>query len=419
MLPLIQHRKNCRACDCKNLDLIFSLKPSPIGDAYVTQDMIDVEQPSYPIDLYMCANCGLAQLLDVINPEILYGDYIYLTASSSGLSDHFKSYAEEVVSRCKPGINSLVIDIGSNDGTLLSYFKKMGMRVLGVEPATHIAAKATADGIESIDKYFTYEIARQIVQEHGHATLITANNVIANVDDLGSWLRAIKFLLADDGVFIFESYYLADLLKNKVFDFIYHEHVSAFSVKPIQSFISRYELELVAVEHVATKGGSLRYFIQKINGRLPNDGTVKEYIKLENKFGLYNKNTYCEFSKKINKIKNETGEFLEKIKKDNKTVVGFGASITCTTLIYHFEIGKYLDFLVDDNTAKQGRYSPGIHLPVFEPSVLLKKKPDYVVILAWRFADEIIKRNTNYLKNGGIFIIPCPEFKIIKWNETF
>jgi SAM-dependent methyltransferase len=413
MAAVIHHRSDCRGCASHDLEMVFSLKPSPIGDAYVTSERVHVTQPSYPIDLYMCKQCGLAQILDVIDPEILYGEYIYVTASSMGLAEHFRSYADSVTGRCRLSPGSLVVDIGSNDGTLLRCFQERGMCVLGVEPAAHIAAQATANGIKTIDKFFTPELARQMVSEHGYVNLVTANNVFANIDDLMSWVNAVNELLAEDGVFVFESYYLADLVQNMVFDFIYHEHLSAFSVRPIQTLFERVGLELVVVERIPTKGGSLRYFVQRQGGPLARDGSVAKMLALEDNMGLYHKETFSAFTDKINCLKEKTKKFLVKAKSEGKSVVGFGASITGTTLIYHFEIGKYLDYLVDDNLAKQGRFSPGIHLPVLSTSVLHERKPDYVVVLAWRFAEPFIKKNQAYLKSGGCFIIPVPEFKVV------
>jgi hypothetical protein len=412
MQNVILRRNTCRGCDGKELDLFFSLAPTPIGDAYVTADKLNVSQPSYPIDLYMCRSCGMAQLIDVINPDVLYGEYIYVTASSTGLSEHFQGYADSVTNRCQLVPGSLVVDLGSNDGTLLRCFQKLGMAVVGVEPASHIAAHATSMGIPSISKYFTPSLAKEMVNEHGHAGLITANNVFANIDDLMSWVRAVDILLATDGIFVFESYYLADLLENTVFDFIYHEHLSSFSVRPMQALFQRVRLNLIAVERVSTKGGSLRYFVQRAGGPLSDDGTVANMLAFEDRIGLYRKETFVAYAVKIQELKAQTLDFLISAKRDGKSIAGFGASITCTTLIYHFDIGKYLDYLVDDNPAKQDRFSPGIHLPVLPSSALSERKPDYVIILAWRFADTIIKKNQNYSRHGGKFIIPVPEFKI-------
>jgi len=413
MADAIRRRSDCRGCGSRDVELVFSLKPSPIGDAYVTPERVNVPQPSYPIDLHMCRQCGLAQILDVIDPEILYGEYIYVTASSLGLVEHFRGYADSVTDRCRLSPGSLVVDIGSNDGTLLRRFQERGMRVLGVEPAAHIAAQATARGIKTIDKFFAPDLAKRMVAENGHAKVVTANNVFANIDDLMSWVNAVNELLASDGVFVFESYYLADLVQNMVFDFIYHEHLSAFSVKPIHALFERGGLELVAVQRVPTKGGSLRYFVQRPGGPLARDGSVGEMRALEDNMGLYRKETFSAFTDKVSGLKEETRRFLAQAKTEGKNIAGFGASITGTTLIYHFEIGGYLDYLVDDNFAKQGRYSPGLHLPVLPSTALYERKPDCVVVLAWRYAEPFIKKNHAYLDSGGCFVIPVPEFKVV------
>ena len=305
------------------------------------------------------------------------------------------------------------MDLGSNDGTLLAAFKKCGMRVLGVEPARHIAARATANGIETVAEFFGPEVARKMAAQYGSAKLITANNVFANIDDIISWVAAINELLAEDGVFVFESCYLADLLQNMVFDFIYHEHLSAFSVRPIKALFERSGLKLAAVERIGTKGGSLRYFIQREGGPVADDGSVTALLAYEESMGLYRKETFAAFAGKVDLLKQKTAGFLDQLKREGKSIAGFGASITGTTLIHHFGIGHHLDYLVDDNTAKHGRFSPGLHLPVLPTSELYQRKPDYVLILAWRFADQFMGNHRAYLADGGRFIIPVPEFKVI------
>ena len=410
---IIRRRETCRGCGGAALDLIFRLKPSPIGDAYVSADRLNEVQPTYPIDLYMCRTCGLAQLLDVIDPDVLYGDYLYVTGSSLGLARHFDEYATDVIRRRRLDPGSLVVDLGSNDGTLLRAFQAKGMRVLGVEPAEHIAARATEAGVPTLGAFFTAEVAARIVDQHGAPKVVTANNVVANIDDLTSWIAAVKALLAEDGIFVFESYYLADLVTNMVFDFIYHEHLSAFSVRPVKALFEAAGLELAAVQRVATKGGSLRYFVQRPGGPLANDGSVAEMSVLEDRMGLYAPGTFERFAARIDGLKARTLDYLAGARAEGKAVAGFGASITGTTLIYHFEIGRYLEYLVDDNPAKQGRYSPGLHLPVFSSGALEEKKPDCVVVLAWRYADAFIGQHQRYLDAGGTFVVPVPEFKIV------
>lgn len=411
--PVIHRREDCRGCHSRALDLVFRLEPTPIGDAYVLPELVGETQPTFPIDLFMCRECGLAQLLDVIDPEILYGDYIYVTGSSVGLDEHFRGYADAVAGVCRLPQGALVVDLGSNDGTLLKRFKAKGMKVLGVEPAVHIAEQATADGVPTVGEFFDPVVARRLAQEHGSAKLVTANNVFANIDDLDGWVSGIAEILAPDGVFVFESFYLADLVRNMVFDFIYHEHLTAFSVKPVKQLFERAGMELATIQRVPTKGGSLRYFIQRPGGPISSDGVVDELLAEESAMGLYDGETFARFARKVDSLKGETRAFLERAKAEGKAIAGFGASITGTTLIYHFDIGGYLDYLVDDNPAKQGRFSPGLHLPVYPVSALGEKKPDIVLILAWRFAEMFMRQQEQFRRDGGVFAIPVPEFKVV------
>lgn len=411
---IIFRREDCRACKSKNLDLFFALKPSPIGDAFINKNQLDIKQEKFPIDLFMCKDCGLAQLLDVIDPDILYGNYIYLTESSVGLKNHFKNFASHIMQILKLKENSVVIDLGSNDGILLNFFKNFGMNVIGIEPAKEIAQAANKNGIKTIPKYFSSEVVDNILQNEGKAKLITSNNVFANVDDIRSWVKCVENLLDFDGVYVFESFYLLDVINNFVFDFIYHEHLSAFSVKPIKKLFESVGLNLIKVEHVETKGGSLRYFVQREQGPLSDDGSVADYLALEEKEGLYVKQTYQEFAERVKIIKFESIKKLKELKDEGKVIAGFGASITGTTLIHHFELEELLDYLIDDNRDKQGKYSPGIHLPVYPVEHIYQKKPDYVYILAWRFASYFIDKNEKFINSGGKVIIPVPNLKVIE-----
>lgn len=413
MSAIIHRRDTCRLCGSRDVELVFQLTPTPIGDAYVTADQRDVPQPLFPIDLFLCRACGLAQLLDVVAPEILYGDYIYVTASSLGLGDHFWGYAEQVCGMIRPPRGALVVDIGSNDGTLLKCFGQLGMRTLGVEPAEHIARAATAAGAETIAGFFTPDLARRIREQHGSAHVVTANNVFANVDDLESMTAGIRDLLAPDGVFVCESYYVADVVKNMVFDFIYHEHISSFAVTPLHAFFERMGMRLLDVVHVPTKGGSLRYTVGLASGPRQPTRAVAALLEEERRTGVCEPRTFRDFAARIEALRRGTREILSGLKASGRSVSGFGASITGTTLIYHFGLGEFLDYLVDDNPAKQSRFSPGLHLPVHAASALYERKPDATVILAWRYADPIIRNHQAYLRAGGRFIVPVPDVKVV------
>ena len=406
-------RETCRLCDSRDLQVVLPLTPTPLADAYVSAEHVEREQPVFPLDLYMCNDCGFSQLLDVVQPQAIYFDYIYETKSSLGLVEHFGRYADEVTGRIQPAEGDLVVDIGSNDGSLLRFFKNKGLRVLGVDPAREIARSATEAGIPTLSELFTSELVEQIKQEHGPATIVSANNLFANVDDLAAMTDAIRELLADDGVFVFESFYLDDLLKNMVFDFIYHEHLSAFAVTPLDTFFRSRGMQLIDVQRVPTKGGSLRYTAQAIGGPREVSPSVAQMIQHEKDAGTCNAETFAKFTARINAAKNDTVELLKKLKAEGKTVAGYGASATTTTLLYHFGIAEYLDYLVDDYASKQNLCSPGDHLPVLPSEVIYDRKPDYILVIAWRYYEPIVAKHPNFLKEGGHFIVPLPELKVI------
>lgn len=404
---------DCRMCLGTNLDLALRLTPTPLADAYVPPDRASEPQAVYPIDMYLCADCGLLQLLDVVPPQDIYIDYIYESASSLGLDRHFDGYAQEVVDRIRPEPGSLVIDVGSNDGMLLRSFQQRGMSVLGIDPAVELARRATESGIETVPEFLTADLAELIRAKHGPAAIVTANNVIANIDDLDSVVAAIRGLLAPDGVFVFESFYLGDLVRNKVFDFLYHEHLSAFSVKPVERFFARHGMELIDVLRVPTKGGSLRYTVQLEGGGRTRSGRIDELLGVEDEQGLHGLELFRSFAAEIDEAKKETLGLVRTLKREGATIAGYGASATTTTLIYHFELGDLVDYLLDDYTVKQGLLSPGLHIPVIPSDELYVRKPDYVVVMAWRYWEPIMRKHQRFHEQGGRFIVPMPELKVL------
>jgi len=410
----IYKRDTCRLCGSKNLRLVLPLTPTALCDAYVSAAHVNEVQEVYPLDLFLCQDCGYIHLPYVVNPEIIYRNYIYVTTSSLGLSDHFKKYVNEVLYSLKPSPQSLVVDIGSNDGTLLRYFKDRNMRVLGIEPAFEIAQNATKSGIESLSQFFSVKLSDKIRKDYGPATIITMNNLFANIDDLVDVTRGVRNLLAPDGVFIIESSYVADMIQNMVFDFIYHEHLSYFSVKPLKTFFKRFNMELINVERLPTKGGSLRYYTQLDGGPRLTSSAVDELIKYEEHIGLERQDTFKAFSSKIDERKHKLVNTLHELKAHKKTIASYGGSATTTTLLYHFGIGNMIDYIVDDNPEKQNTFSPGYHIPVVAPEVLYKLRPDYVVVLAWRYFDPIVKKHQSYLDRGGHFIRPLPDLEIVE-----
>ena len=406
-------RDTCRLCGGHNLELVLQLAPTPAGDVYVSVEHLDQTQETYPLDLFLCHGCGHSQLLDAVNPEVLYGDYIYMTSISLGLTEHFRRYADEVLCSVNPSQGALVVDIGSNDGTLLKFFQERDMRVLGVDPARDIARKVTESGIETLPTFFTAELARKIKNERGPAIIVTANNTFANVDDLADMTEGIRDLLPPDGVFVFETGYLVDLIQKNLFDNIYHEHLSYFSVKPLEAFFRRHGMELINTERNPSKGGSLRGTVQLAGGPRTVSPSVAKLMAFEASLATDRAETFKAFAAKIDIVKNQLISLLCNLKTQGKTIAGYGASVGVTTLIYHFDIGNLLNFLVDDNPRKQNLFSPGFHIPVLSSQIIYERKPDYVLILAWRYAKPITKKHQKYLEQGGHFIVPWPKIEVI------
>jgi len=413
MSDIIFRRKDCRLCGGNRLELALPLAASPIGDAFIPESKLNDFQDRYPLDIFLCGDCGHVQLLDVIDPKILYNDYIYTTTSSPGLPEHFKTYADEVLSRVELSKGSLAVDIGSNDGTLLKEFQTRGLKVLGVEPARVIAEKATASGVETLPSFFNAEMAEKIRDKHGLASLVTTNNLFANVDDLVNLVSNIRSLLADDGVFIIETGYLVDLVRNTIFDNVYHEHLGYHSVEPLRNFLAETGLEMIHAARVPSKGGSLRATIQLEGGPRPVDSSVDQFVRQEQSIGAHSIETYQTMAKKLKGIKSQLAQLVEDIKGQGKTVAGYGASQSGTTLMYHFGLQDSLNFIVDDNPVKQGLFSPGCHIPVLPSAELETQKPDYVITLAWRFSKSMIGQHQQYRDRGGKFIVPLPDVEVV------
>ena len=402
---LFYQRQTCRLCESSNLKNVLSLGESPLCDAYIPKE---INQPSFNLDLFSCTDCNFVQINTVIDSNEIYGDYMYLTSSASQLVDHFKSYAKEVRKALNLDSSNFIVDIGSNDGTLLGFFKDFGHKTLGIEPSMKAASFAERKGVNTLIDYFNLEVARHIKEEHGKAKLITINNTLANVDNLEEFTKALKVLLDSDGVVIVESSYLFDMLDNVVFDFIYHEHMSYFSILPLKRFLENHDLKLIKVQRVGTKGGSLRYFFTHKDSRRKVDSSVKKMIEKEI-VKLQDENIFSRFKTRIDSLGRELIDFLNK--NEGKEIVGYGASATSTTLISYFGLDKYLTYLVDDFEDKLNTFSPGFHIPVFSPDKIKENPPDVILILAWRYKDEIIKKISG---SNQIIAIPLPEFSILK-----
>jgi SAM-dependent methyltransferase len=408
-------RTTCRLCDGTALETVVQLVPTPPGNRVLTAEEIAAPGPSYPLELQFCRGCWHVQLGHVVDPNILYRDhYTYVTGTSPVFVEHFRTYAQEVSARIGLRPGDLVGDIGSNDGTGLRFFKDAGMTVLGIDPATDIARAATAAGIETVAEFFNADLAGKLRAERGPAKLITSHNACAHIDDLAGVVEGVRTWLADDGVFVFEVGYFVDVYSNCWFDTIYHEHLDYHTVHPLPGFFARHGMEVVGVQRIAPQGGSIRVFVQKVGGRLPRDGSIDELIALEQRLGLDQPATLRAWNDRLLGIRAELSDLLRREKAAGKSIAGFGAPTKSTTLMMHFRIGAdILDFIVDDNPLKQGRYTPGTHVPIGPSDWVYQRRPDYLLILAWNFAPSIMAKHARFTAEGGRFILPMPVPTIV------
>lgn len=390
--------KECRLCDSPDLDLIISFTPTPPGDSYLRADQLAQEQPCYPLDLISCRACGAVQLADTVDPTLIYTNYQYTTSISRGLDAHFATYAEQVIKRVRPPAARMVLDIGSNDGTLLRAFKDRGYVVRGVDPAGNVAAAATAAGIETHCGYFTAELGQYLREAYGRIDLITANHVMANVANLHDFIEGVKELLAPDGTFVFETGYWPAIMRKRLIDTIEHEHIHYFSVAPLAKLFHRHDLSLIHVEEQPTKGGSLRGYVK--HQPSAKDESIWKMASDEDAAVLRR-----QFACEIQALRSQMRVVIDR-KPKKETWVGYGAAVGSTLLLYHFGLGDVLTELWDDNPGKIGRYSPGYHLPVVKPSRGTASK---VVVLAWRYAEMIMNQHPEY---RGQFLIPLPEVQV-------
>lgn len=424
MSAVITHKSACRICRDRDLTRVLAFGSTPLANSFLPPNALHEPEQYFPLDAYLCKKCGLLQLLDVVSPEVLFKDYVYVSSTSPVFVAHFEKLANEVSARFKLGNESLVIDIGSNDGILLRPFKKRGVRVLGIEPDKAIARIAQKSGIETVPHFFRAAIAKKLRKKYGQADVITATNVFAHIDDIHDVARGVKLLLKKDGVFIIEVPYLVDFLRKNLFDTVYHEHLSYFSVSALHYFFERVGMHIVDVERVTTHGGSLRVFAQKrrvtqmgtqINADEKISGAVEEFLRHEKEIGLRKEKVYKDYALRIEKNRAKLLALLAGLREKGKRTAGYGAPAKGNTLLNYFSIGSDLvEYIVDDSPHKQGKYTPGKRIPVVSSERLRIDPPDYLLILAWNFAPSIIARNEVFRKKGGMFIIPVPTPRVIK-----
>lgn len=413
MSATVTHRNTCRLCDSPNVERVVDLDPIPLSEAYSTDQDLARRAPRFPIDVYMCADCGHVQQLDVIDSENLWDSYTYYSGQAKGMPEHFRQMADKFIKATKPPEGSLVFDIGSNDGSLLKPFQEAGYRVLGIDPATGVAQLANDSGIPTICDFMSVDIARKIRAEHGPASIICAFNVFAHADDLGAMVDSIRELLAPDGLFFFEAQYLMDILDGVLIATIFHEHMSHHSVKPMVEFLDRHGLQLIAAERSPIQHGSLIGTVQLKGGNRPLESSVQELLELEKSRGLAELSTLRDFNDKVKELRQKTAKLVAGWKESGKTIAGYGAARSGPTLIAQMGLKGALDFIVDDHPQKVGKFETGDGVLVVPTAQLTERMPDYTVILAWVHAQKIIESNQEYLEKGGHFVVLCPATRVV------
>jgi len=384
------HKKSCRGCNSLELTQVVSLGSSPLANNLLNDENDPDEL--YPLDLMYCETCHNVQLSYVVSPEKMFDTYLYVSSTAKSFRDHFANAAKQFISEMNLSQNSVVVDIGSNDGIALEPFAKEGIRVIGVEPAKNIAKIANDKGIETINAYFDSDVAKKIVEKFGNVDLVTASNVFAHSDGLEQMAKNAFAMLKEGGKFVVEVQYLVDTIKDMTFDNIYHEHVNYWSVTSIRNFFQRLGLTVTKVQHIDTHGGSIRVYAGRKDD--PVDASVQKFIDEEFEFGMQQKVTYNKFFERLIRIKSNVNDNLTMLKSKNLKIAGYGSPAKATTALNYFDVGlNYIDYIIDDNSLKHNKLLPGVRIPIKSREFLINNKPDVIIIMAWNFAEEIKKNN--------------------------
>ena len=376
------------------------------------------EERRYPLRLYFCDDCYAVQIVDKIDPGVLFKDYFYFSSAIRTLREHFRSYAAEVTTRFLDPPRASVLEFGCNDGVLLKPFADQGVRtVIGVDPATNIVKTIDDPRITVVNDFFNEAVAAKIVERHGKVDLVAANNVYAHIPDIQGMTRAIRDVLSDDGVFVFEVHYLGKIVKDLQYDMIYHEHLYYYSLLALKKHFERYGMLVFDVKPVEIHAGSMRYYVCKQGSRhsLAVTPEVRALEAEEIEQGYDRAGTYARFAQRVDERRAELMALLEELRAQGSTIAGYGASGRANTMIQYCGIdGRHLEYMIDDAPAKAGFYTPGSHFPIYSGEVLKQgRPPDYLLLFAWSFLSEIMHKNVDYLDNGGRMIVPLPNVRIV------
>ena len=403
----------CRSCRGTGLEVFLSLGKLPLPDAFLPAEALAAPEPRFPLDVAVCPRCALVQILEEVPPEKLFVEnYLYFSSFSDALLRHARDHAEGLMASRRLGPDSLVVELASNDGYLLKNFAAAGVPVLGIDPAPEPAAAAEAAGIPTLREFFGVDLARRLVADGRRADVIVANNVMAHVPDLNGFVAGMAVLLADDGLVTVENPYVRDLVDHGEFDTIYHEHFCYFSCTSVDTLVRRHGLFLNHVEYFPDlHGGTLRWHIAK---REDPSAAVREHLAEERRRGVDTPAFYRDFATRVERARSELVSLLRELKDGGARLAGYGAAAKATVLLNYAGIGsELLDFVVDRNVHKHGLHVPGVHIPITGPEALLERAPDYTVILAWNFREEIMRQQAEYAARGGRWVVPIPTVEVV------
>lgn len=409
----MEELKKCRICNSEKLKTFLDLGNQPLANTFLPKKNLKKKEPKYPLKVQFCEQCNLCQLSHVVSPENLFKNYVYFSSGMPQLPKHFQDYAEDILNRFITSNSNLVLEIGSNDGILLKYFKDKGLNILGVDPAENIARVANKKGVKTISDFFGYKLALRIKKDYGKAKVIIGNNVVAHINDHHDLLSAVKHLLSKDGVFVLEAPYLIDMFENLTFDTIYHEHLSYLAIRPLKKLFEQFDMEIFDVQLFPVQGQSIRVFAgNKSQHRvLPS---VKKFIYKERELKLDRFKTYKTLAQNIEVSKRETLELLKKLKSKGAIIAGYGAPAKGNTLLNYYKIGtEILDYTTEALPSKIGLYTPGTHIPVIDINKARLNPPNYYLLLAWNYKTAIMEKEEKFLKNGGKFIMPIGKSEVI------
>jgi hypothetical protein len=411
---MIAPAPSCRSCGCEDLQLVLSLGRMPLANALLSPDQLGGVEPAYPLDLAFCPRCTLVQITETVPPEDLFREYLYFSSFSDTMLRHAADLSGRIAALRGLDASSLVMEIASNDGYLLQYYQQRGIPVLGIEPAQNVARVAEEErGIKTLCEFFGAGLAQALRGRGVRPDVIHAHNVLAHVADLNGFVQGLGMLLPEHGVAVVEVPYLKDLIDHCEFDTIYHEHLCYFSLTALDRLFRRHGLVIGDVEKVPIHGGSLRLWAGQAAQSRPGE-RVGALLAEEAGWGVDREDIYLEFGRRVESLKVSLKRLLHGLKHDGRRLAAYGAAAKGSTLLNYCGIGREtLDFVVDRSTYKQGRHMPGVRLPIHAPARLLESRPEYVLLLTWNFASEILEQQDEYRRGGGQFIIPVPELRIV------